>query len=74
MSQQQNKLPKSKEARIQLALQAIKQDATLTKRRAAAIYKVSKSTLSDQRAGKTFQHNCAPNSMRLTVREEQVIV
>jgi DNA-binding transcriptional regulator YiaG len=54
MSQQQKKLPESKEARIQLALQAIKQDVTLTQQRAAAIYKVSKSTLSDRRAGKTF--------------------
>jgi hypothetical protein len=54
MSQPSHQLPESKEARIQLALQAIEQDATLTQRRAAAIYNVSRSTLGDRRAGKTF--------------------
>ena len=46
MSQQPNKLPESKEARLQLALQPIKQDATLSQRRAATIYNVSQNTLS----------------------------
>jgi hypothetical protein len=36
MSQQQNSLPAWKEARLGLALKAIKRDATLSQRRAAA--------------------------------------
>jgi transcriptional regulator with XRE-family HTH domain len=74
MSQQHNDLPASKEARLQLALQAIQRDATLTQRRAAAIYNVSQSTLSDRRAGKTFRPDCTPNSMKLLKTEEDVIV
>jgi hypothetical protein len=36
-----------KEAQVQLALQALHRDTTLSQRRAAAIYNVSQSTLSD---------------------------
>jgi hypothetical protein len=74
MSQQRNDLPASKEARLQLALQAIKQDATLSQRRAAAIYNVSQSTLSTRRAGTTLRRDCTPNSMKLLKTEEEVII
>jgi DNA-binding transcriptional regulator YiaG len=74
MAQQQRKRPELQEARIQLALQAIKQDATLSQRRAAAIYNVSQTTLSDRRAGKQFRRDCAPNSANLRLIEEEVIV
>jgi hypothetical protein len=50
MAQQQHQLDALKEARIQFALQAMKQDATISQRRAAALYKVSHTTLSDRRA------------------------
>jgi hypothetical protein len=42
------------ESRIQFALRAIERDATLSQRRAAAIYDVPRRTLSDRCAGKTF--------------------
>jgi hypothetical protein len=46
MPQQQHQIKPSKERQIQLALQALKQDVTLSQRRAAAIYNVNQSTLS----------------------------
>jgi hypothetical protein len=74
MSQPQQELPESKEARIQLALQAIQQDATLSLRSAARFYRVSRTTLMDRRAGKQFRRDCAPNSSNLRPMEEDVIV
>src|SRR6478735_3112599 len=74
ISQRPQQLPTSKEARIQLALQALKQDATLSQRRAAAIYSVSQCSLSRRRAGITSRRDCAPNSMKLLKIEEEVIV
>jgi hypothetical protein len=74
MSQQQNDLPTLKEARLQLALQAIQRDATLTLRRAAAIYNVSRSTLSRRSARTTSRRDCTPNLMKLLKTEEDVIV
>ena len=74
MSQPSHQLPESKEARLQLALQAIQQDTTLSVTRAVAIYEVAERTLRRRRAGTTFRRDCAPNSMRLTIREEEVIV
>lgn len=72
--QQPNDLQVLEEYRIQLALQAIKQDATLSLRRAATIYNISHRTLSDRRARKPFRRDCAPNSMKLLKTEEEVIV
>jgi hypothetical protein len=74
MSQQQNNLPASKEAQLQLALQAIKCDATLSQRRAATIYNVSQATLSNRRAGTPLQRDCRLNMSRLRKTEEDVIV
>ena len=72
----QHNLPKStlKEAQVQLALQALQQDATLSLQRAAAIYSVSQSTLSDRRAGRPSRRDTTPNSRKLTQSEETVIV
>jgi hypothetical protein len=53
MSQQQHHLAASKEAQIQTALRALQQDATLSQRRAAAIYSVPQRTISHRRAGGT---------------------
>jgi hypothetical protein len=69
-----NELPASKEARLQLALQAIKEDANLSKQRAAAIYNVTRKTLANRRARKQFRRDCAPNSANLRSTEEEVIV
>jgi hypothetical protein len=63
-----------KEARIQLALQAIQCDATLSTPRAAAIYSVCERTLRRRRAGKPSRQDCSPNSMRLLITEEETIV
>ena len=57
----------SNEAQIQLALQAIQQDASLTVRRAAKLYNVPRSTLGARR-------DCRPMVTRLTVTEEEVII
>jgi hypothetical protein len=62
------------EARIQLALQVIKQDANLSVRRAAAIYNVPHSTLADRHAGMASQRDWKPKSKRLLETEEQVII
>ena len=74
ITQQYNNLPASKEARLQLALQAIKQDANLSERQAAKIYEVPRSTLADRRAGKQFRRDCTPNSRKLTLLEEELII
>ena len=74
MSQQQQYLEPPSECQIQLALQALKQDANLSLRRAAAIYNIARSTLSDRRAGRPSQVDRRPKSINLTKFEEDVIV
>ena len=75
MPQQKNAKKPSNEADIQLAVQAIEHDATLSQRRAAVIYRVSQRTLSDRLAGTPPRRDdCTPNSMKLTSTEEEVIV
>ena len=64
----------SNEANIQLALQAIQQDAKLSVRRAAALYNVPRRTLDTQRAGITPQRDCTANSMKLLKTKEAVII
>ena len=43
-------------------------------RRAASTYRVPKSTLNDRRAGKLARRDCQPNSKKLTIVEEEVII
>ncbi|KAJ8110902.1 hypothetical protein OPT61_g6375 [Boeremia exigua] len=74
MPQQQHNINALKEAQIQLALQALKQDANLSQRRAAAIYRVPQSTLSTRRAGRPSRADTMPNSRGLDNNEERVIV
>ena len=64
----------SNEAQIQLALQAIQQNASLTVRRAAKLYNVPRSTLGARRAGTAPRRDCRPTATRLTVTEEKVII
>lgn len=63
-----------KEERIKLALQAIKEPQELSVRRAAVVYKVSKTTLRRRRAGKQSTRNTHPKSSALTKAEEQTLV
>jgi len=74
MPQHNNAQPPSAESKIQLALQAIERDATLSQRRVAKLYSVPQSTLSDRLAGITSRRDCRPNAMKLTKTEESVIV
>jgi hypothetical protein len=46
----------------------------MTQRRAAPIYNIAQKTLSRQLAGTSSQRNCTPNSMNLSITEEEVVV
>ena len=74
MSQQQPIINTSQEAQVQLALQALKKDANLSQRRAAAIYRVPQATLSKRRAGQPSRADSIANSRKLDNNEEEVIV
>jgi hypothetical protein len=74
MPQHCNNLSVSREPQIQLALQALKRDANLSNRRAAALYNVPESTLRSRRAGVQYRRDWKPKSMRLKPTEEEVIV
>jgi hypothetical protein len=63
-----------KEARIQIALKAIQQNATMTQHCAALTYNISQTTLSCQLAGTLLRRDCTPNSMKLSKTEEEVVV
>jgi hypothetical protein len=74
MSQQLDLELLSREDRIILAIQAIKSDATISQRRAAAIYDVPRATLHDRRAKSTSRRDSHPNSSKLTRHEEETII
>ena len=74
MPSQQHHLDASKERQIQLAVQALKQDANLSQRRAAAIYRVPQSTLRNRLSKRPSRADSAPNSRNLDDNEERVIV
>jgi hypothetical protein len=74
MSQQQQQLQPSKEAQIQLAIQALEKNENLPRRRAAAMYSVSETTLRARGAGRASRGDTTPSSQRLTNIEEQVII
>jgi DDE superfamily endonuclease/helix-turn-helix, Psq domain len=62
------------ERKINLALQAIEKDQTLSARAAATIYKCSHATLSRRLKGTQSRYNSMPNSRNLTSLEEVTIV
>jgi hypothetical protein len=64
----------SKEAQVQLALQALQQDPKLSVLRAVAIYRVPKTTLRDRRARRPSRADTMANSRNLSNTKEQVIV
>ena len=66
--------PPSKEARLILALEALENNKNLSLREAAKIYDVSRTTLTQRRAGKPARRNIPANSRNLTDLEEQTIV
>jgi hypothetical protein len=64
----------TKEARIILAIEAIRTSKKLSQRSAAKIYKVPLSTLSDRIAGRTHRPETRPNRQKLSDLEEGVII
>jgi hypothetical protein len=74
MSQQPNIELLPREDRIILAIQAMKSNALLSQRRAAAMFNIQESTLRRRRAGKTSRRDISANSSRLSRSEEEVII
>ena len=74
MSQRSNKQRSYNESDLQLALQAIQQDATLSARQAAKIFNVPRRTLNTRRNGIQLRRDTPPNSIKLLKTEEEVIV
>jgi hypothetical protein len=66
--------PPSKEARLILALKALENNENLSLQEAAKIYNVSRTTLTQRRAGKPTRRDIPANSRSLTDLEEQTIV
>jgi hypothetical protein len=66
--------PDNKEARILLALQALKNNPKLSIRRAAEIYKVHYRTLHRRHKGSQSRRDIIPKSRKLSDLEEQIIV
>ena len=62
------------EDRITLAIQAIKENASLSQQRAATIYSVPESTLRTRRAGTASQRDSRANSSRLYKYKENAII
>jgi hypothetical protein len=74
MSQQDDLESLPRTERIILAIQAMKSDASLSQRRAAAAYNVPETTLRRQRAKPASTRVVHPNSSRLQRHEEDTIV
>ncbi len=64
----------SKEARVMLALQALRNDTKLSLRAMAKLYNVLVSTLGYRRTSRAIQRNLLANSRKLTNLEEKTIV
>ena len=65
----------TQEARIILAIEAIRTSRRkLSRRNAAKIYNVPHSTLSDRMTGRSSRNDIQPNSLKLTKLEEETIV
>jgi hypothetical protein len=74
MSQQRQLQKTYTEGDIQLAIQDINSQQIQSVKRAAATYKVPRTTVRHRRAGKRPRRDCEPNSKRLTKLEEEVIL
>src|SRR5450432_366724 len=63
----------TQEARIILAIEAIRTPRGISRRSAAKIYRVPESTLRDRMAGRTPRDETRPNCHKLTILEKEVI-
>jgi len=63
----------TQEARIILAIEAIRTSKKLSRRAAAKIYKVPEATLRDRMTGRTYRPETRPNRQKLSELEEEVI-
>ena len=63
-----------KEARVNLALEALQSNRKLSLRAAAKLYNIPFSTLRDRHAGRPARCDTTPNSKKLTQSEEEAIV
>ena len=63
-----------KESQIILAIQAIRQDKNLRRRKAAAIYNVPEATLRYRMNGRAPKSESRPAAHRLTITEEEAVV
>jgi hypothetical protein len=64
----------TQEARILLAIEAIRTTKKLSQRSTAKLYKVPLSTLSDRIAGRTYRPDSKANRQKLSELEEAVII
>jgi transcriptional regulator with XRE-family HTH domain len=64
----------TQEARIILAIEAIRTSKKLSRRKAAEIYNIPYTTLSERMAGRTSRSETRPNRHKLTELEEEVII
>ncbi len=64
----------SKESRVILALEALKQDQKLSLLAAAKLYSIPYTTLYDRRAGRPARRDLPANSRRLIDSEEKAII
>ena len=74
MSQQRNVQKTYTEGEIHIAISDIASKQIQSVRRAAAVYRVPRSTLQDRRAGTRPRRDCELNTKRLTKLEEEAIV
>jgi hypothetical protein len=74
MAQRSAALSASNEADVHLAISSINSCQTPSNRSAAIIYSVSERTIRRRRAGRPARRDCQPNSKKLTLREEEVII
>ena len=64
----------TKEARIILAIEAIRSSKKISIRKAAELYNVPRTSIADRMNGRTAQHEWRPVSQKLTKIEEEVLV
>jgi hypothetical protein len=60
--------------RVEAAVQAIKQDPTLSQQRAAVMNEVSESTVRARQRGRTARRDTRPNSSNLKKPEEESLI
>ena len=63
-----------KESQIILAIEAIRQDKKLSRRKAAAIYNVPEATLRYRMNGRASKLESRPAAYRLTITEEEAVI